>query len=883
MQKYLYKRLLLFIWILTSGSTLFAQTISSMQAGVTFRFDDYQDPIKLEKIRTVFNKHGKKFVYALNAQIGDLREDPNYWPTVKKLANDGHELLDQSPNDLTQFFQFMPNENTSVYLNKPGVDHINEKERKVCLKYTLKNTNGLGNEGKVKIKDNMLISVNNGEWDSDKLWGSNYFSHIYLPSKNQLLGIAYFYNNNPNDPDTAMIRSFWIEEMNFADEANLDYRKINPYEIEIHENGIQLLAQKSLEIFAKYELPKPQVFIHPGGQTPYIPSTVIEKIYGKQFGYTCGNSYPQLLNTYLMPNPNGTNRFRISGGDFTEEYYSVDQIKKIISDNIARHFTSISINHLSDWGGASPIDSIVKKLDIILAWCNTNNIPVRTFSEVYEDMYEDKFDPERNIFPSFGTDLNQDGIPDGITLTVARLEPNGGVSPSFPIAYSSNETKPMLNIQTLGGISKGWNVLSMYTKGGQSEWDNIGLYLQMPEIGVDVLESIKAQTTEYALKTVRFFVPDNVTYMSIFLNGNSVTGARVYMCGVQLRAENRPVIDAKILSRNANTTFKKLNLNEQVFDKNFNDSQITWQIINQPNQLSANLLPGNFLELKPIDKFWTGKDQIKLVAMNPSSQSDTAIFPIESYLPSACANCEFEMSFDAGNEDSVYKWTSNPNDISLTNKTSNREKVYPVSNTNYTLSITSKGNQSNNYNLSVTVKPSIVSTGSDYRIYLKNKERISVPLSAFGLNSYYSKAFIKTNSKLHEINLIGDEDKTDSLVLINNTSYSGFDEVNMSFVSPTCDVINKKLIISSFANSLQENPIFESIEVYPNPSQNEIRFINLEEGSYVFEMYDLVGNKLLETRINTGDSVETLNLASGIYIGRISKDNRSRSFKIIKE
>lgn len=882
MHKYLKIKLSIFILILATTVNLFAQQISTMNAGVTFRFDDYQDPIKLDKIRAVFNKHNKKFVYALNSQVGDLREDANYWPTVKQIAADGHELLDQSPNDVTQYFQFMPNENTSVYLTKPGVDHINEKERKVCFKYTLKNTNGLGNEGKVRIKDNMLISANNGEWDSDKLWGSNYFSHIYLPSKNQLLGIAYFYNINPNDPDTAMIRSFWIEEINLSDEENLSYKKIGPYDIEIHENGIQLLAQKSLEIFDKYQLPRPRVFIHPGGQTPYIPTQIIEKIYGNQFGYNCGNSYPQLLNTYLMPNANGTNRFSISGGDFTEEYYTTTQIKKIISDNAARHFTSISINHLSDWGGASPIDSVVKKLDEIITWCIAKNIPIRTFSEVYQDMYLYKFDPEKNIFPSFGTDLNQDGNPDGITMSIAQLEPNGGVNAEFPIAYSSNETKPMMNVQTLGGISKGWNILSMYTKGGESEWDNIGLYLQMPEVGLDVLESVKAQTSEYALKTVRFYVPENVTYMSIFLNGNSVTGARVYMCGVQLKAENRPVIDSKILSRYANRSFKQYSLNEFVFDKNYNDSLISWQILQQGQSTQVNILPGNVLEIKPIEKFWIGKDQIKLVATNPDLQSDTAIFKIESYPSIACANCEFQLSFDAGQQDSVYSWSSSPNDVTLLNKKSNNEVVFPSSNTNYTVSITSKGNTNKSYNLSVEVKPSVVSTGADYRIYLKNTDRISIPLSAFGLSSYYSKAFIKSTSKIHGIQIIGDDEKSDSLVISNNTSYSGFDEINMSFVTPTCDIINKKLIISSFANALNENNGSLKTAVYPNPTTNEFGFMNLEAGLYKIELFDLIGNKVLESDIKAGESISTNQLKPGIYLGRIYKDNESSSFKLLK-
>jgi putative hydrolase of the HAD superfamily len=84
----------------------------------------------------------------------------------------------------------------------------------------------------------------------------------------------------------------------------------------------------------------------------------------------------------------------------------------------------------------------------------------------------------------------------------------------------------------------------------------------------------------------------------------------------------------------------------------------------------------------------------------------------------------------------------------------------------------------------------------------------------------------------------------------------------MSFVTPTCDVINKKLIISSFANSLLEKKGLLNVSVYPNPTTNEFSFINLEPGIYQVELFDL-----LETgKIDEAEFVKQIQQKSNVEL-----------------
>lgn len=117
---------------------------------------------KSSRVLDIFNKHNVKFTYALNAGIAEAYSDTAYWNLLKILVRDGHELAGQSPTDASHFFDARTIQEAQIFAGRPGVDHVSASSKKVCLKYILLSNKGAGDESKVDVQGNRIISKANG-------------------------------------------------------------------------------------------------------------------------------------------------------------------------------------------------------------------------------------------------------------------------------------------------------------------------------------------------------------------------------------------------------------------------------------------------------------------------------------------------------------------------------------------------------------------------------------------------------------------------------------------------------------------------------------------------------------------------------------------------
>ena len=77
----------------------------------------------------------------------------------------------------------------------------------------------------------------------------------------------------------------------------------------------------------------------------------------------------------------------------------------------------------------------------------------------------------------------------------------------------------------------------------------------------------------------------------------------------------------------------------------------------------------------------------------------------------------------------------------------------------------------------------------------------------------------------------------------------------------------------------------EQFTIYPNPVKTTVN-ISFPEGitNANFTLYNVIGSEVLRTTISNGqNSVDLSQLARGVYIANIESDNKSNSFKLIKE
>lgn len=85
-------------------------------------------------------------------------------------------------------------------------------------------------------------------------------------------------------------------------------------------------------------------------------------------------------------------------------------------------------------------------------------------------------------------------------------------------------------------------------------------------------------------------------------------------------------------------------------------------------------------------------------------------------------------------------------------------------------------------------------------------------------------------------------------------------------------------------SNVEENRLQIPISVYPNPVQN---YVNIElpksEGFYSYQLIELNGHTVKKGTLNNLSTVEVSDLVNGVYLLKITKDNKSKVFKLVKE
>jgi len=95
-------------------------------------------------------------------------------------------------------------------------------------------------------------------------------------------------------------------------------------------------------------------------------------------------------------------------------------------------------------------------------------------------------------------------------------------------------------------------------------------------------------------------------------------------------------------------------------------------------------------------------------------------------------------------------------------------------------------------------------------------------------------------------------------------SYYYVDDVCVSIDSLTC---------SEAVGIREQQKYFPDCKIYPNPAINEINVEVTEEGNYMFEIYNLLGEEIIDRRFLTKSKIDISQLSNGTYFYLIKKDN----------
>lgn len=657
---------------------------SVKRGGVCFRVDENPSVVKLHQYDSLFSLYQQNFCMAMTSWVFPIT--PIYVDSLKSWIDKGHELMDNTPTHQTQFFNLVDVNEDTLYINKPGVDHINQE--KVCLKINSIDTTQSHLEGLVDISGNLVISQNPGEFAD--LPGNPYFFALYLSVPYQ--GVYLWYDlkaSNPADVDSVYIRSFWEETVNLTAQSGISYHKLTQRNVIMDQSAVRLLGARSLKIYSDLNIPRPFTWIHPNGQMPWISGYELKGNMGDSLHFQQGSNninYAKLC--YNEYTPYQIAPFGMQA-ELSNETQDLVTTKHIIADAIAQHFVKIDLARFKNsYGGWN---TFLQRTDDLLSWCVTNNIPVRTYAQWKALLYDSIPNRVVDIFPGLNVDLDQNLYPDGYDnnqIVSSIFDTTDGIEASGYRSFAMNGFGYIFQINTLAGLEKGQNKFTIWTKGQDIPGSYVTLRFEFPERGIYHVLDFPSDTSIWTEHFQLLNVPDSVSFMTVYGIHLDTTVDTIKISGMAMRSAGflKQTKYPQQL-KNANEPFTSVALNNLVIDTLYSPSSITWDVPTS-GLMNMTILPGNILKIYKPTSFWVGSDSSWVVAHSPDGIADSCLFSFKSIpIEEACAGLPITLSLLDTLENAVYTWTSRPFDPSISNPNIYNPTVNPHTTTMYTVQV----------------------------------------------------------------------------------------------------------------------------------------------------------------------------------------------------
>lgn len=457
--------------------------------GVCFRFDDNKPPEQWRMMGELFERYGYRMSLALVSQ--ELNE--NHARVLRELAGKGHSLMDHLPNHAVYRIRARTPREFEEYSRLPFVDHADPKNRQVCFRYELNREHPRNKRFRASIRGGVLCAFP----DSMKReLGST--RKILMPSDGKVYGIRI--RNGER-----RLADFWGGKAIPPDQENAEFVLLAANAaIQPSDALLRFLGSVSRANFQAAGLPVPRSWIQPGGWECFVSAEKISGIYGREFGYRSADCVPgsSRLNCFFNDPASGIQRFRMRP-DFTglDNGQDIPAMKRKIAESLAKHQVKIFISHMWVQRVKGGWDAYFKGYEELLAWLKECRIPVRTQEEWAEILYSAPAESGGNVMPSFSTDLDADGIPDGYELrTGAKADVKSGTITLPPGGQ--------VLLSDLGGLEKGVNRFALSVRGEAGTEVNL-IFSFAVRSGKNRTESRRFRLTGGAWETLKGTVPVN--------------------------------------------------------------------------------------------------------------------------------------------------------------------------------------------------------------------------------------------------------------------------------------------------------------------------------------------------------------------------------------
>ena len=410
----------------------------------------------------------------------------------------------------------------------PGVDHVDAT--RVYLTYAAIAAATLP-EYRADISDNLMKSRTPQVLNDTN---QTRFIAVYLPDTG---GVFRFIQIECSGDVTLALRSFWDEDnVDLGELRDVVFHKLSKADVRMTLDARVLLAEASLNLFESLGLDRPRTWIQPGsGGCSDFWRGDVKACFGDLYGYVAAATYPdRSLKCFNEDDPDGDKCFGMQWGDFDDEARGLDWNLKRIADGIAGH--RVLIGHSHFWEHVMPDgwDGYLERVDGILSWCKHNRVPVKTYSEWADVLYRTRPDPDSNVFPELCVDLDADGVPDGYDVLSAELIRSSGKAGGIDPFLSVQNTGTICKVNRTGGLEKGANTFSVWTRGHPG--NSIEATFRFFEVETTERLAFSVESPEWTEQRATVTVPAGASLVNISIDCTRAGGSALEIGGMRLNA-----------------------------------------------------------------------------------------------------------------------------------------------------------------------------------------------------------------------------------------------------------------------------------------------------------------------------------------------------------
>ena len=238
---------------------------------LAIRIDDNHSPADWRQVCETFERYG----FRCNLAVVAASLDEAQGKCLKDLASSGHEILDHTPNHSLYSIAYPDDSSFERARKLPFAHDADAKSRRVLFDCVADDAHPSNRTIRAKVSDGKLV-VTKG-----KLKKAMY-TFVKLPSRDGIYGLSR---------DGHSLLDFWKRDpVGLADVDECDVIVYSQAALQPCDGLVRELAAVSRERFENFGIPLPRFWVRPGGWCPGFSQDVIERIYGREFGYVGADS-----------------------------------------------------------------------------------------------------------------------------------------------------------------------------------------------------------------------------------------------------------------------------------------------------------------------------------------------------------------------------------------------------------------------------------------------------------------------------------------------------------------------------------------------------------------------------------------------------------------